>query len=219
MKLVFWFTCLVLTACSAPDSAKNAPPGDPPQKLLQKCVPLREVIDSTLGKDPDISTSLSLLHDGKCAIQLNLIWPADAISKLSKIKERLGSYTHFSQLNEAGETEFVTLWLMEPRNMWIPVLDPDTGKKLSTLETKEECETSASRLREHFQDAQVLTRWLPDDPYRLCYVDLIFAAEEDFEKFFAWQNPYTLDGALLQMHYQRSTGVIATVEIRPLSGR
>lgn len=156
------------------------------------------------------------LNDGSCAILATFLSVRRALPSLKKIEAAFGHYTQLTRQVPGGTSERVSLSISEPRTMWVPVLDPTTGQRLDSTETLEECERARTMLGSHFAHAAIdLKQW--PSPSRGCYIELGFKTNLEFEAFFDWPNPYSLDGSLVAINFRRATGVISTVELRPVS--
>ncbi|MGE0763744.1 MAG: hypothetical protein AB7N80_10745 [Bdellovibrionales bacterium] len=218
-KILPFVVCLLLfaTACGKLSSNTAADPIDPPLTPSASCRQVQQDLRSIFEKDPDIFViNTGFLADKSCTVAIVYSNIRNALLSLKKIKKTFQHYVKLKASNKEGFSEVVTLWITEPAITWVPVLGPD-GRKLDDTETIEECELTATRLRELFPNAQALVQvsQSPKQTFYNCYVYLEFQNDSSFEDFFSWHNPYSFDGNLMQMHYKRSTGVVATVQIRP----
>jgi hypothetical protein len=222
MKYFFLCSFILLAACTKGFNFASPPEVTPPaEKPTALCLEAQRAVTGLL-KDIDSqhqplgAPGITYLADHTCVVKVDFMEAALAQPLLAKMKSVYGSYTNYIGTNDSGEPAIVPLWLFEPYMMWIPIVDPATGKELDNMQTFEECKTAAAQFKGQFGNALVTAQKNSSTSLSLrCYVEVEFTSDEDFKSFLTWKNPYSFDGGKpTQMNFQRETGVVATVTFR-----
>lgn len=216
MRTLFVLSAILLASCGKLKSSEPVTPPPPVYKPTAECLLAKGIVQDALKGDANVfHIDAGALSPESCFVMVSFSWAKNALVSLKKIKAISGKYSAVSLSKDDGSTVVTPIWLGEPAATWVPVVDPDTGKTLDNTETEEECEITKNRLAAEFPNAALDVVTNPQ--WTGCDVHAHFPTDQEFEAFFSWNNPYTLDHSLMMMHYRRPTGVVATVRIQPFA--
>ena len=215
MKKLIMLSCLTLAACGASEKPPAGPAGpSPAPEPSAACQEAVEKVAEAYGSSDGIyDVHHAFLAGDRCAVSITLGWQPAYEKGLDIFRAAYGQYSYVPVVSGGGE-ERIPVWFNEPRVMFLPILDRD-GNRIDDTETHAECEQAAAWVKEAFPQSVPLVITYQEPWRRGCRVDAHFFDDAQFRSIFAWNNPHSKFGEKLMMHFERESGVTATVVIRP----